>query len=120
MRRSACLSLRNSGTDLTLQGMLFAVPFGFGSFEPYALHVFSTPGNLSAPQVLVEEPDDELPQIALRGLQVEAVGAPSTITSWCSTPTSSSLSAKRWDPESGVVVSAVPCRMSIGASSLVT
>jgi hypothetical protein len=29
---------------------------------------------LSASQVLVEEPDDELHQIALRGLQVEAVG----------------------------------------------
>ena len=50
------------------------MPFGFGSFEPYALHVFSTPGNLSASQVLVEEPDDELPQIALRRLQVKAMG----------------------------------------------
>ena len=47
----------------------------------YALHVLQPQGTisllrLSAPQVLVEEPDDQLPRSHCAGLQVEAVGAP--------------------------------------------
>ena len=73
-----------TGTDLRLQGMSFevlsfAVPFRFGSLEPGTLYMSFQPRfqphgtvppllRLSGPQVLVEEPDDGLPQIALRGL----------------------------------------------------
>jgi hypothetical protein len=85
---SVCRSLRKTGTDLGVHGMSFevlsfAVPFRFGSFEPGTLCMSFQPQGTVPPllrlyalQVLVEEPDDGLPQIALRGLQVEAMGRP--------------------------------------------
>jgi len=68
-------------------------------------------------QVLVEKPNHHRPQIALRGLQVEAVGASFTMTSSADAPARFRALCSSSDWLTGTVVSAVPCRIGVGGSS---